>query len=249
MPAQYHAATCNPQASSRHHPVDAKQTGLGLGAMGVCRPHHGPPFSRQTQLLLSTTRPCPTGIIGTNLVDAEQTVDTMASTKDTFRPVEAAQPGAEGLRQLLGERGVQVCLREWLGRRRGGVTAKGRAAPAAGQRGGQVGALSWGRRGVVIQTAGLPAGLPQLLSTRDVQEGAVSEGTGYRPRSRRWGACDIQRAHRPTHVLLPFLPPQIVDFKGWQAVDAEEVKRGAALGKPRDKLTDVQEMLQIAVAA
>lgn len=40
-----------------------------------------------------------------------------------------------------------------------------------------------------------------------------------------------------------------MDFKGWQAVDAEEVKRGSALGKPRDKLTDVQEMLQIAAAA
>lgn len=90
----------------------------------------------------------PSGIIGTNLVDAEQTVDTMDKTKDSFRPVEAAQPGAAGLRQLLSERGVQV-----------------------------------------------------------------------------------------------------VDFKGWQAVDAEEVKRGAALGKPRDKLTSVQEMLQIAAAA
>lgn len=32
----------------------------------------------------------------------------MDKTKDSFRPVEAAQPGAAGLRQLLSERGVQV---------------------------------------------------------------------------------------------------------------------------------------------
>jgi len=42
---------------------------------------------------------------------------------------------------------------------------------------------------------------------------------------------------------------QVVDFKGWQAVDAEEVRRGTAQGKPRDKLTSVDEMLQIAAAA
>lgn len=42
---------------------------------------------------------------------------------------------------------------------------------------------------------------------------------------------------------------QVVSFEGWQRVDAEEVRRGAALGKPRDKLTDVPEMLQLAAAA
>lgn len=90
----------------------------------------------------------PSGIIGTNLVDAEQTVDTMLQTRDSFRPIEAGQPGAAGLRQLLQDRGVQV-----------------------------------------------------------------------------------------------------VSFGDWERVDAEEVKRGQALGKPRDKLTDVAEMLKIARAA
>lgn len=50
----------------------------------------------------------PTGIIGTNLVDAEQTVETMAATQDSFTPIHAAQPGGAGLRALLQQRGVQV---------------------------------------------------------------------------------------------------------------------------------------------
>lgn len=60
-------------------------------------------------------------------MDAEQTVDTMDKTKDSFRAVEAAQPGAAGLRQLLSERGVQVRYRAiWVlkgygGDRMGGV--------------------------------------------------------------------------------------------------------------------------------
>lgn len=90
----------------------------------------------------------PSGIIGTNLVDAEQTVDVMVQTQGSF-PAVAAQPaGAAGLRRLLQQRGVQV-----------------------------------------------------------------------------------------------------VSFADWQRVDAEEVRRGQALGKPRDKLTSVEEMLQIARAA
>lgn len=63
----------------------------------------------------------PAGIIGTNLVDAEQTVDTMVSTQETFRPVEAEQPGAEGLRPLLEGRGVQVGRRGGKGLARLGL--------------------------------------------------------------------------------------------------------------------------------
>ena len=92
--------------------------------------------------------PLPAGIIGTNLVDAEQTVDTMLQTRDSFPEVQAAQPGAAGLRALLQGRGVKM-----------------------------------------------------------------------------------------------------VSFAGWQRVDGEEVRRGEAQGKPRDKLTSVEEMLLIAAAA
>ena len=36
---------------------------------------------------------------------------------------------------------------------------------------------------------------------------------------------------------------QVVSFEDWLRIDAEEVARGAALGKPREKLVDVGEML------
>jgi len=46
----------------------------------------------------------PTGIIGTNLIDAEQTVDTIVRQKDTLPAVRALVPGSEGLLQLLASR-------------------------------------------------------------------------------------------------------------------------------------------------
>jgi NADPH-dependent glutamate synthase beta subunit-like oxidoreductase len=88
------------------------------------------------------------GIIGTNLVDAEQTVDTMLRTRDSFPAVHSPRPGSAGLKALLEQRGVQA-----------------------------------------------------------------------------------------------------VSFQGWQRVDAAEVQRGQAQGKPREKITDVQEMLQLAAGA
>ncbi|KAI3438904.1 hypothetical protein D9Q98_001319 [Chlorella vulgaris] len=90
----------------------------------------------------------PSGIIGTNLVDAEQTVDTMLRTRDSFPAVQSPRPGSAGLKALLEQRGVQA-----------------------------------------------------------------------------------------------------VSFQGWQRVDAAEVQRGQAQGKPREKITDVQEMLQLAAGA
>lgn len=73
------------------------------------------------------------GIIGTNLVDAEQTVDTMVQTQGSFRPVEATTPGAAGLRQLLQSRGVQASGRRRAGSaRRGGSALPACAAPPGG---------------------------------------------------------------------------------------------------------------------
>ena len=37
---------------------------------------------------------------------------------------------------------------------------------------------------------------------------------------------------------------QVVDFAAWQRIDAVEKQLGGAEGKPRQKLTDVQSMLQ-----
>ncbi|KAJ1522206.1 hypothetical protein ONE63_002514 [Megalurothrips usitatus] len=39
---------------------------------------------------------------------------------------------------------------------------------------------------------------------------------------------------------------QVVSFAGWERIDEEEMRRGKMLGKPREKITDVQEMLQVA---
>ncbi|XP_026280926.1 NADPH:adrenodoxin oxidoreductase, mitochondrial [Frankliniella occidentalis] len=39
---------------------------------------------------------------------------------------------------------------------------------------------------------------------------------------------------------------QTVSFDGWEKIDQEETKRGKALGKPREKIVNIGEMLQIA---
>jgi len=43
--------------------------------------------------------------------------------------------------------------------------------------------------------------------------------------------------------------PRMVDLAGWQAIDGEERRRGAAAGRPRVKIVDVDEMLRIAADA
>jgi adrenodoxin-NADP+ reductase len=39
---------------------------------------------------------------------------------------------------------------------------------------------------------------------------------------------------------------QVVTFGDWLKIDREEVARGQAKGKPREKVVSVEEMLQIA---
>ena len=41
---------------------------------------------------------------------------------------------------------------------------------------------------------------------------------------------------------------RVVDYDGWKKIDAEEVARGQAKGKPREKITSVADMLKIASA-
>lgn len=38
----------------------------------------------------------------------------------------------------------------------------------------------------------------------------------------------------------------VVTWKGWEKIDAEETKRGQVVGKPREKIVKIDEMLQIA---
>ena len=43
--------------------------------------------------------------------------------------------------------------------------------------------------------------------------------------------------------------PDAVDSAGWRAIDAAEIVRGAELGRPRSKFTDVGDMLAAAATA
>ncbi|HVQ98096.1 MAG TPA: ferredoxin, partial [Mycobacterium sp.] len=43
--------------------------------------------------------------------------------------------------------------------------------------------------------------------------------------------------------------PDVVDAAGWHAIDAAEVARGEAAGRPRNKFSDVTEMLAAAAGA
>ena len=104
-------------------------------------------------------------------------------------------------------------------------------------------------------------GLRALLAQRGVQvrRRALRTRRARAPRAACWASWLL-------HCCLPdpaqHLSPaccrplrahfiQVVDFAGWQRVDAEEVARGAAASpaKPRDKLTSVPEMLQLAAQA
>lgn len=46
-------------------------------------------------------------------------------------------------------------------------------------------------------------------------------------------------------ALLSERGVRTVSFEDWRRIDAEEIRRGAAVGKPREKLTSVEEMLAV----
>ncbi len=50
-------------------------------------------------------------------------------------------------------------------------------------------------------------------------------------------------------TLVHARQPDAVDTKGWQAIDAAEVARGSDDGRPRNKFTDIADMLAAAAAA
>ena len=49
--------------------------------------------------------------------------------------------------------------------------------------------------------------------------------------------------------LVRVRQPDAVDSAGWRAIDAAEIARGSHDGRPRDKFTDVADMLAAAAAA
>ena len=50
-------------------------------------------------------------------------------------------------------------------------------------------------------------------------------------------------------ALLHARRPEAIDSAGWRAIDAAEVERGARDGRPRNKFTDIADMLATAAAA
>ncbi len=48
--------------------------------------------------------------------------------------------------------------------------------------------------------------------------------------------------------LLRERQPQLVTYEGWEAIDRHERALGEAAGRPRVKLTNIDEMLEIAAA-
>lgn len=47
-------------------------------------------------------------------------------------------------------------------------------------------------------------------------------------------------------ALLKSRGIQYVDKHGWRRIDEEEIRRGKLIGKPRDKIQKIEEMLRVA---
>lgn len=60
---------------------------------------------------------------------------------------------------------------------------------------------------------------------------------------------DVPRDAHDIPVLLQERCGEVVDYAGWQAIDAHEVAQGAEQGRPRVKITDARVMLNIAKSA
>ncbi len=66
---------------------------------------------------------------------------------------------------------------------------------------------------------------------------------GRRPQPELLCMCVVQAVGCLRVLFISILAVQVVSFEGWLRIDAAEVARGAVLGKPREKLVDVAEML------
>jgi ferredoxin--NADP+ reductase len=58
---------------------------------------------------------------------------------------------------------------------------------------------------------------------------------------------DAKRSRGDVLELLASRGVRVVSYPQWRAIDAAEVERGAAVGKPREKFVDVDEMVSVAV--
>lgn len=63
------------------------------------------------------------------------------------------------------------------------------------------------------------------------------------------GSLDVSAIKPGSYAVTPVLQERGVNpvsFSDWEKINAEEMKRGRAVGKPREKLLDVAEMLKTA---
>uniref|UniRef100_A0A1B6FWF6 NADPH:adrenodoxin oxidoreductase, mitochondrial n=1 Tax=Cuerna arida TaxID=1464854 RepID=A0A1B6FWF6_9HEMI len=109
-------------------------------------------------------------------------------------------------------------------------------------------------RGVVIQKPGLyaagwlatgPVGV--ILST---MSNAFSVANTIN-KDLNSGAVDCTDCKQGSVYILQLLSSTgvwTVDFAGWQRIDKIETERGSAVGKPREKIVDIAEMLEIGAA-
>jgi len=56
----------------------------------------------------------------------------------------------------------------------------------------------------------------------------------------------VQRDGEAVAALIAGRTAQVVDYAGWQAIDAHEIATGAPQERPRVKLTRVADMLDVA---
>jgi len=114
-------------------------------------------------------------------------------------------------------------------------------------------------RGVVPNVDGRVTGLPGVYCCGWVQSGPVGVILTTMTAAFATGKAivqDIKSGGLPTqhsklgskHIvdLLQKKGKRSVSFADWKKIDAEEIRRGAALGKPREKIRGVEEMLRIA---
>ncbi|XP_062615360.1 NADPH:adrenodoxin oxidoreductase, mitochondrial-like isoform X1 [Saccostrea cucullata] len=91
--------------------------------------------------------------------------------------------------------------------------------------------VSTGPVGVILNTmtGGFETG---KIILKDLEDGVItSEG---------------KQGNKMIKEILESKGKQMVTFLDWDKIDEEEMKRGSVLGKPREKITDISEMLTVA---
>lgn len=98
----------------------------------------------------------------------------------------------------------------------------------------------WVKRGPtgIIGTNLIDAEDTVVSIVQDVESGTLGGGRGSGE-----GTDDPQRLLRE---LLVQRNARVVDARGWERINAEEVARGKVIGKAREKLTRVEDMLAVA---